>query len=109
MALFFERFAHLGCAAFLSTCPSCMSALRAVGLPAELDELPWWTIRSITTAAIRSSPNTAPHRQNSRFVVMTTDCRSWASVNTWKSRRAPSGSSGRKPSSPTVKGGSVML
>lgn len=29
-----------------------------------------------TAAAIWSSPNTAPHRLNSRFVVMTTDCRS---------------------------------
>lgn len=25
--------------------------------------LPWWTIRSITAAAIWSSPNTEPHRQ----------------------------------------------
>lgn len=29
-----------------------------------------------TVAAIWSSPNTAPHRLNSRFAVMTTDCRS---------------------------------
>lgn len=29
-----------------------------------------------TAAAIWSSSNTAPHRLNSRFVVMTTDCRS---------------------------------
>lgn len=34
------------------------------------------TLAMRTAAAIWSSPNTAPHRLNSRFVVMTTDCRS---------------------------------
>ena len=38
-------------------------------------------MRSITAAAIRSSPNTDPHLLNSRFVVITTDCLSYASAD----------------------------
>lgn len=56
-------------------------------------------MRSITEAAIWSSPNTDPHLLNSRFVVIATDCLSYASAKTWKSSLAPSASSGRNPSS----------
>ncbi len=56
-------------------------------------------MRSITAAAIRSPPNTDPHLLNSRFVVITTDCLSYASAKTWKSSLAPSASSGRNPGS----------
>lgn len=47
-------------------------------------------MRSITAAAIWSSPNTDPHLLNSRFVVITTDCLPYASEKTWKSSLAPS-------------------
>ena len=30
---------------------------------------PWWTMRSMTAAAMSPSPNTSPHRPNSRFEV----------------------------------------
>ena len=37
---------------------------------------PWWTTRSMTAAAIWSSPKTVPHMPNSRLVVKTSDWRS---------------------------------
>lgn len=61
--------------------------------------LPWWTMLSITAAAIWSSPNTDPHLLNSGFVVIAADCLSYASAKTWKSSLAPSASSRRNPSS----------
>lgn len=44
-------------------------------------------------------PEHRTHLLNSRFVVITTDCLSYASVKNWKSSLAPSASSGRNPSS----------
>ena len=62
---------------FLSTYPSCMSAcLTRYDSPRNWTSLPWWTMRSMTAAAIWSSPKTEPYLLNSRFVVITTD---WAS------------------------------
>ena len=53
----------------------CMSALRTrYDSPRNLRSRPWCTTRSITAAAIWSSPKTWPHRENSRLVVITTDC-----------------------------------
>ena len=40
--------------------------------PRNLTILPWRTIRSMTAAAMSPSPNTSPHRPNSRFVADTT-------------------------------------
>ena len=40
--------------------------------PRNLTILPWCTMRSMTAAAMSPSPNTSPHRPNSRFVVNTT-------------------------------------
>lgn len=54
----------------------------AVGFAAELDEPPVVEMWSITAAAIWSSPNTDPHLLNSRFVVITTGCLSYASAKT---------------------------
>lgn len=71
----------------------------AVGLATELDEPPVVDGRSITAAAIRSSPNTDPHLLSSGFVVIAADRFSWASAKARKSGLAPSASGGRNPSS----------
>ena len=59
----------------LSTYPSCMSAcLTRYDSPRNWTSRPWCTTRSMTAAAIWSSPKTPPQRENSRLVVMTTLC-----------------------------------
>ena len=53
----------------------CMSAWRTrYDSPLNCRRRPWCTTRSMTAAAIWSSPKTWPQRENSRFVVITTDC-----------------------------------
>ena len=53
----------------------CMRAcLTRYDSPRNCRSLPWCTTRSITAAAIWSSPKTEPHLENSRLVVNTTDC-----------------------------------
>jgi len=47
--------------------PRIKACLALYGSPLNWMSLPWWTIRSITAAAIWSSPNTEPHRQAPTF------------------------------------------
>ena len=71
----------------------------AVGLAAELDEPPVVDDAADHGGGHLVVPEHRPHLLNSRFVVNTTDCLSYASARTWKSSLAPSASSGRNPSS----------
>ena len=71
----------------------------AVGLAAELDEPPVVDDAVDQGGGHLVVPEHRPHLLNSRFVVNTTDCLSYASARTWKSSLAPSASSGRNPSS----------
>lgn len=80
-AITFEQDTHIPCASFLSTFSLHEGMAHAVGLPFELHEPAVWTMRSMAAAAIWSSPKTVPQRENSMFVVITTDCRLRASAN----------------------------
>lgn len=63
--------------------------------PRNLTILPWCTMRSMTAAAMSPSPNTSPHRPNSRFVVNTTLRFSQESATTWNRSLTASMSMGR--------------
>lgn len=69
----------------------------AVGLAAELDEPPVVDDAVDQGGGHLVVPEHRPHLLNSRFVVNTTDCLSYASARTWKSSLAPSGVEREKP------------
>ena len=80
-AITFEQDVHLPCASFLSAFSLNESMAHAVGLPFELHE-PAVMDDAVDGRRHLVASEDRPQRENSMFVVITTDCHSWSSANT---------------------------
>lgn len=61
-----------------------------VAVAQDVDDVEWCSSRSMSAAAMTSSPSALPHSSKPVLKVSTVDARSWLALMSWKKGTAPS-------------------